>query len=239
MVDDATTDSTVVEGTAETVATTTGTGKTPFIVGEHSVYSDVESLYKGAIQKEMFIQQLQKEKAELSAQLEQLKTDTTLIEQLKEYRKDLLMTDNTSAVENTNTPITDEAIKEIALKAMQENMERQKQAANLQECKSLLGNTAEAIDLALKNKATELGVETHELEEMAATKPQLFKRLFEIKNTSRPMDYIPSSVRTTDNNNQTDAYAEFIKNARDTKYIANLTKKALENPEMLSGWEWK
>lgn len=239
MVDDATTDSTVVEGTADTVATTTGTGKTPFIVGEHSVYSDVESLYKGAIQKEMFIQQLQKEKAELSAQLEQLKTDTDLIEQLKEYRKEILMTDNTSAVENTNTPITDEAIKEIALKAMQENMEKQRQAANLQECKSLLGNTAESIELALKNKANELGVDARELEEMAATKPQLFKRLFEIKSPAKSLDYIPSSIRTNDNNSQTDAYTDFIKNAKDSKYIANLTKKALENPEIVSGWEWK
>lgn len=239
MVDDATTDSTVVEGTADTVATTTGTGKTPFIVGEHSVYSDVESLYKGAIQKEMFIQQLQKEKAELSAQLEQLKTDTDLIEQLKEYRKEILMTDNTSAVENTNTPITDEAIKEIALKAMQENMERQRQANNLQECKGLLGKTAEDIDLALKNKANELGINTGDLEEMAATKPQLFKKLFEIKEAVRSPEYIPSSVRSIDNNNQTDAYAEFIKNAKDAKYIATVTKKALENPEMVSGWEWK
>lgn len=237
MVDTATTVE-PVEGTDLSEATTTGNEQKPFIVGEHSVYNTVEDLYKGAVQKEQYIQKLVKEAAELRAQLEQNKYETDLRQELINYRKETLMTNNdTTQVENTTT-LTDDTIKEIALKAMQENMAKQQAEKNLQECKSLLGSSEDDINLAMKNKANELGVTVEDLTDMASTKPQLFKRLFDIKETTT-VDFIPSSVRQVNNTQPVDGYSEFVKNAKDTRYVASMVEKALKDPSIVSGWEWK
>lgn len=237
MVDTATTVE-PVEGTDLSEATTTGNEQKPFIVGEHSVYNTVEDLYKGAVQKEQYIQKLVKEAAELRAQLEQNKYETDLRQELINYRKEALMTNNdTTQVENTTT-LTDDTIKEIALKAMQENMAKQQAEKNLQECKSLLGSSEDDITLAMKNKANELGVTVEDLTDMASTKPQLFKRLFDIKET-KTVDFIPSSVRQVNDTQPVDGYSEFVKNAKDTRYVASMVEKALKDPSIVSGWEWK
>lgn len=237
MVDTATTVE-PVEGTDLSEATTTGNEQKPFIVGEHSVYNTVEDLYKGAVQKEQYIQKLVKEAAELRAQLEQNKYETDLRQELINYRKETLMTNNdTTQVENTTT-LTDDTIKEIALKAMQENMAKQQAEKNLQECKSLLGSSEDDINLAMKNKANELGVTVEDLTDMASTKPQLFKRLFDIKE-ARQVDFIPSSVRQVNDTQPVDGYSEFVKNAKDTRYVASMVEKALKDPSIVSGWEWK
>lgn len=226
------------EGTIVSEATTAGIEQKPFIVGEHSVYNTVEDLYKGAVQKEQYIQKLLKEAAELRAQVEQNKYETDLRQELIKYRKDALMTNNdTTQVENTTT-LTDDTIKEIALKAMQENMAKQQAEKNLQECKSMLGSTEDDINLALKNKATELGVTVEDLNDMAATKPQLFKRLFDIKEAPK-VDFIPSSVRQVNNTPSTDGYSEYVKNATNPKYVSEMVDKAMKDPSIISGWEWK
>ena len=226
------------EGTIVSEATTAGIEQKPFIVGEHSVYNTVEDLYKGAVQKEQYIQKLLKEAAELRAQVEQNKYETDLRQELIKYRKDALMTNNdTTQVENTTT-LTDDTIKEIALKAMQENMAKQQAEKNLQECKSMLGSTEDDINLALKNKATELGVTVEDLNDMAATKPQLFKRLFDIKEAPK-VDFIPSSVRQVNNTPSTDGYSEYVKNATNPKYVSEMVDKAMRDPSMISGCEWK
>lgn len=237
MVDTATTVE-PVEGNDLSEATTTGNEQKPFIVGEHSVYNTVEDLYKGAVQKEQYIQKLLKEAAELRAQVEQNQYETDLRQELVKYRKEALMTNNdTTQVENTTT-LTDDTIKEIALKAMQENMAKQQQEKNLQECKGMLGANEDDINLALKNKASELGVTVEDLNDMAATKPQLFKRLFDIKDT-RPADFIPSSVRQVKDAQPVDGYAEFVKNAKDPRYVASIVEKAMKDPSIVSDWEWK
>lgn len=228
-----------VEGTDLSEATTTGNEQKPFIVGEHSVYNTVEDLYKGAVQKEQYIQKLVKEAAELRAQLEQNKYETDLRQELINYRKEALMTNNdTTQVENTTT-LTDDTIKEIALKAMQENMAKQQAEKNLQECKSMLGSTDDAIELAMKNKASELGITVEDLNDMASTKPQLFKRLFDIKEQPKTTEFIPSSIRQINNTQPVDGYAEFVKNAKDPQYVASMVEKAMKDPSIVSGWEWK
>ena len=226
------------EGTIVSEATTTGIEQKPFIVGEHSVYNTVEDLYKGAVQKEQYIQKLLKEAAELRAQVEQNKYETDLRQELINYRKEALMTNNdTTQVENTTT-LTDDTIKEIALKAMQENLAKQQAERNLQECKSMLGSDEDTVNLALKNKAGELGVTVEDLNDMASTKPQLFKRLFDIKEAPK-VDFIPSSVRQVNNTQPTDTYEEFIKNAKDPRYVASMVDKVQKDPSLISGWEWK
>ena len=195
-------------------------------------------MYKGAVQKEQYIQKLVKEAAELRAQLEQNKYETDLRQELINFRKEALMTNNdTTQVENTTT-LTDDTIKEIALKAMQENMAKQQAEKNLQECKNLLGSSEDDINLAMKNKANELGVTVEDLTDMASTKPQLFKRLFDIKE-AKTVDFIPSSVRQVNDTQPVDGYSEFVKNAKDTRYVASMVEKALKDPSIVSGWEWK
>lgn len=237
MVDTATTVE-PVEGTDLSEATTTGNEQKPFIVGEHSVYNTVEDLYKGAVQKEQYIQKLLKEAAELRAQVEQNKYEDDIRQELEKFRKGTLMTNNdTTQVENTTT-LTDDTIKEIALKALQENIEKQKQEKNLQECKEMLGSSEEDVNIALKNKARELGVTVEDLNDMAATKPQLFKRLFDIKD-NKDVEFIPSSIRQVNSTQTADSYSEFVKNANDPKYVSSLVEKALKDPSIVSDWEWK
>ena len=93
-------------------------------------------------------------------------------------------------------------------------------------------------NLALKNKASELGVTVEDLNDMAATKPQLFKRLFDIKEAPK-VDFIPSSVRQVNNTQPVDGYSEFVKNATNPRYVAEMVDKAMKDPSIISGWEWK
>lgn len=244
MVDTATPVDTNVEGSTSTVETTTGMEQKPFIVGEHSVYKTVEDLYKGAIQKEQYIQKLQKENAELLEKLDSINMETNLVEEFQQLRKGntpMMNEDNQMSMSNTNAPMTDEDIKQIALKAMQENAEKQRKETNLAECKSLLGSDDNAVNLALKNKAKELGVTEEDLLAMAADKPQLFKRLIGVQATTKTFDFMPSSIRTSNNTqeNSGSIYEDFRKNCTNPRYVADFVNRAMKDPSMVDSFEWK
>ena len=87
MADEATTSNAVTGNVDNPVATTT------YVVGEHSVYNSVEELYKGAIQKEGYIQTLKQELAEARATIEELSKNETIVEKLKQIRENKM--DNT------------------------------------------------------------------------------------------------------------------------------------------------
>ena len=173
MADEATTSNAVTGNVDNPVATTT------YVVGEHSVYNSVEELYKGAIQKEGYIQTLKQELAEARATIEELSKNETIVEKLKQIRENKM--DNT---ENTNpSMLPEEAIKQIALNAMQDYNKATEAESNLANCKQAVASINADVDLAMKNKAQELGCTVEYLEGIAKTSPKAFKSMFGIKET--------------------------------------------------------
>ena len=172
MADEATTSNAVTGNIDNPVATTT------YVVGEHSAYNSVEELHKGAIQKENYIQILKKELAEAKTVIEELSKNGTIVEKLKQIRENKMDT------ENTNTPmLPEDAIKQIALKAMQEANQVNEAESNLANCKQAVASISTDVELALTNKAKELGCSVEYLEGIAKTSPKAFKSMFGIKET--------------------------------------------------------
>lgn len=230
MADEATTSNAVTGNVDNPVATTT------YVVGEHSVYNSVEELYKGAIQKEGYIQTLKQELAEARATIEELSKNETIVERLKQIRENKM--DNT---ENTNpSMLPEEAIKQIALNAMQDYNKATEAESNLANCKQAVASINADVDLAMKNKAQELGCTVEYLEGIAKTSPKAFKSMFGIKETVSfdSVNFLQSSRHANNEPASTEADTFFkSKDMRPAK-VAEFMKKAMANPSMLSNIKW-
>lgn len=243
MTDEATTSEVGKDDTEPTVATTAEATK--YIVGEHSVYNSVDDLLRGAREKEAYIQKLLGDMKAVKEENESLKQDKSLKETLLNIRKGNTMTEEAlTPAENTNPQFTDDAIKQIALKAMAEANAAQTAAKNLKECKDLVASKAGDADIAIKNKAEELGVTEQDLTDMAANKPQLFKKLFDITAPVNGASFITNGVRTEAQPTTagTNKFEELIKTPNkcyDQNFMASLITEALKNPNILGDSEWK
>lgn len=191
-------------------------------VGEQSAYTSVEALVKGKAEADKYIAQLTasiKEKDDLIAELKQ---KGSIVDELKQIRE--------KGMENTNTPnVTEEAIKEIALRAMQESTAIQTAENNLANCKEALGKD---VDLALKNKAQELGCTVEYLENIARTSPKAFKSMFGLKEpvSFDSVNFLQSTRHVTNETNTDPIDASALKNPR---VMADLFDKAMKNPTVL------
>lgn len=243
MTDEATTSDVVTDDLTPTVATTAE--EKQFIVGEHSVYNSIEDLYRGAKEKEQYIQKLLDDMKTVREENDNLKKEKTLKDTLINIRKGNTMTEEAlTPTENTNPQFNDDAIKQIALKAMQEATAAQVSARNLQECKNLIAAKAGDADIAIKNKAEELGVTEQDLNEMAANKPQLFKKLFDLSQMVDGSSFISSGMRTEAKPAMlpTSKYEELVQapnKCYDQRFMADLITEALKNPGVLNDSEWK
>lgn len=206
---------------------------TQFVVGEHTVYNSVEDLYEGAKQKEAFIQKLVEDLKEANTKIEELSKNSTIADQLKQIREH---------TENTTTPVSEEAIKQIALNAMQEEKRISQAESNLANCKQAVASINGDVDLALKNKAQELGCTVEYLENIAKTSPKAFKTMFGIKEqvSFADVNYLQSTrhVNTETANNEAQ---EFFKNnakKADINQVTAFMKKAMEHPEILANVKW-
>lgn len=206
---------------------------TQFVVGEHTVYNSVEDLYEGAKQKEAFIQKLVEDLKEANTKIEELSKNSTIADQLKQIREH---------TENTTTPVSEEAIKQIALNAMQEEKRISQAESNLANCKQAVASINSDVDLALKNKAQELGCTVEYLENIAKTSPKAFKTMFGIKEqvSFADVNYLQSTrhVNTETANNEAQ---EFFKNnakKADINQVTAFMKKAMEHPEILANVKW-
>lgn len=229
MADEATTSGAVTDNSNESVATTT------FVVGEHSVYNSVESLFEGAKQKEAYIQKLTADLKEANSKIEELTKNSNIVEQLKQIRENKMDT------ENTNTSVLPEdAIKQIALNAMQDYNKANEAENNLANCKRAVASTQADVELALKNKAQELGCTVEYLEDIARTSPKAFKSMFGIKETVSfdSVNFLQNSrhVNTEPSNNEAETF--FKSKNYSPAAVAALYKKALENPSMLDNVKW-
>ena len=230
MADEATTSNAVTGNVDNPVATTT------YVVGEHSVYNSVEELYKGAIQKEGYIQTLKQELAEARATIEELSKNETIVEKLKQIRENKM--DNT---ENTNpSMLPEEAIKQIALNAMQDYNKATEAESNLANCKQAVASINADVDLAMKNKAQELGCTVEYLEGIAKTSPKAFKSMFGIKETVSfdSVNFLQSSRRANNEPASTEADTFFKSKDMSPAKVAEFMKKAMANPSMLSNIKW-
>lgn len=229
MADEATTSNAVTGNIDNPVATTT------YVVGEHSVYNSVEELHKGAIQKEGYIQTLKQELAEARATIEELSKNETIVEKLKQIRENKM--DNT---ENTNpSMLPEEAIKQIALNAMQDYNKATEAESNLANCKQAVASINADVDLAMKNKAQELGCTVEYLEGIAKTSPKAFKSMFGIKETVSfdSVNFLQSSRHANNEPASTEA-DEFFKSKHYTPAkVAEFMKKAQNNPEVLANFK--
>jgi len=214
------------------VATTT------FVVGEHSVYNSVEDLYKGAIEKDKYIEVLKKELAEARQSIDELSENKTIVEELKQIRENKM--DNT---ENTNTPVLPEdAIKQIALNAMQEAHKANEAESNLANCKRAVASINADVDLALNNKAKELGCSVEFLEGIAKTSPKAFKSMFGIKEevSFDSVNFLQGTRQTSSDTASAEADTFFKDKAshRDPAKVAEFMRKAMKNPEILANVKW-
>ena len=230
MADEATTSNAVTGNVDNPVATTT------YVVGEHSVYNSVEELYKGAIQKEGYIQTLKQELAEARATIEELSKNETIVEKLKQIRENKM--DNT---ENTNpSMLPEEAIKQIALNAMQDYNKATEAESNLANCKQAVASINADVDLAMKNKAQELGCTVEYLEGIAKTSPKAFKSMFGIKETVSfdSVNFLQSSRHANNEPASTEDDTFFKSKDMSPAKVAEFMKKAMANPSMLSNIKW-
>ena len=230
MADEATTSNAVTGNVDNPVATTT------YVVGEHSVYNSVEELYKGAIQKDGYIQTLKQELAEARATIEELSKNETIVEKLKQIRENKM--DNT---ENTNpSMLPEEAIKQIALNAMQDYNKATEAESNLANCKQAVASINADVDLAMKNKAQELGCTVEYLEDIAKTSPKAFKSVFGIKETVSfdSVNFLQSSRHANNEPASTEADTFFKSKDMSPAKVAEFMKKAMANPSMLSNIKW-
>lgn len=230
MADEATTSGAVTGNNNDSVATTT------IVVGEHSAYNSVEELVKGKKQADDYIAKLSQELKEAKAQIEQLSQKSNIVEQLKQIRENKM--DNT---ENTNpSQLPEEAIKQIALNAMQDYNKQNEAESNLANCKQAVASVNADVELAMKNKAKELGCSVEYLEGIAKTSPKAFKSMFGIKETVSfdSVNFLQSSRHTGNETANTEA-DEFFKSKHFTpSKVAEFMKKAQNNPSMLANVKW-
>lgn len=229
MANEATT-SEAVTGNNNSVATTT------LVVGEHSVYKSVDDLIKGKREADEYIAKLSAELKEANATIEDLKKRSDIAGQLKQIRESKMDTENT----NTQT-LPEDAIKQIALNAMQEANKETEAASNLSQCKDAVAALSGDVDLALKNKAKELGCTVEYLEGIAKTSPKAFKSMFGIKEAVSfdSINFLQSSRHIQETS--TDEASAFFKDkaaVRDPNKIAEFYKKAVANPSILQNTKW-
>lgn len=231
MADEATTSKAVTDNVDDSVATTT------FVVGEHSVYNSVDSLFEGAKQKEQYIQKLVADLKEANAKIEELSSKSNIVEQLKQIRENNM--DNNT--ENTNTSVLpEEAIKQIALNAMQDYNKQTEAESNLANCKQAVASIEQDVDLALKNKANELGCTVEYLESIARTSPKAFKSMFGIKESVSfdSVNFLQSSRHTNTETQSNEANDFFKSKTTDPKAVAEFMKKVVANPSLLNNVKW-
>lgn len=195
-------------------------------VGEHSAYKSVEDLIKGKAEADKYISQLTKALKEKDEAIAELQRKGTIVDELKQIRE--------KGMENTNTPdITEDTMKEIALKVLQDETKAKLESDNLTDCHNAVAGIASDVDLALKNKAQELGCTVEYLENIAKTSPKAFKSMFGIKNevSFDSVNFLQSSRHISNETSNEQIDTASLKNP---KAMALLFEKAVKDPSMLN-----
>ena len=197
-------------------------------VGEHSAYKSVEELKKGKLEADNYIAKLLEEMKQKDAIIDDLRSKANVAKELKQIREGKMNT------ENTNTQdVTEDTIKQIALRAMQETNKAEKEMSNLNDCKKALSTINSDVELAMQNKAKELGCTVEYLESIAKNSPKAFKSMFGIKEnvTFDSINFLQSSRQIS---NDIQDSIKSLGAHPSPKAVAELMDKALKNPEILN-----
>lgn len=195
-------------------------------VGEHSAYKSVEDLIKGKAEADKYIAQLITALKEKDEAIAELQRKGTIADELKQIRE--------KGMENTNTPdITADTMKEIALKVLQDETKAKLESDNLTACHNAVAGIAGDVELALKNKAQELGCTVEYLENIAKTSPKAFKSMFGIKNevSFDSVNFLQSSRHIS---NETSNEPIDTASLKDPKAMATFFDRAVRDPSMLT-----
>lgn len=198
-------------------------------VGEHSGYKSVEDLIKGKAEADKFIERLKAEAKEREELIAQLQKNSTIAEELKQIRSMKMDT------ENTNThDVNEDAMKQIALKVLQDETANKTAADNLDNCRKAVANVNSDVELAMKNKAQELGCTVEYLESIARTSPKAFKSMFGIKETVSfdSVNFLQSSRHVTQTEESKEEVNNMLKNS-DPRQVAELFNKIVKDPSLL------
>lgn len=199
-------------------------------VGGHSAYKSVEELVKGKAEADKYIAKLLAEAKAKDEMITNLTARANITDELRQIREA-----NKMGTENTNTlEITEDAMKQIALKTMQEEAQRTTAQNNWENCKAAVATVNSDVELALKNKAQELGCTVEYLQGIAQTSPKAFKSMFGIKDTVSfdSVNFLQSTRQTTNETSNED-YSEMLKTANNPKVAADLFNRAMKDPSML------
>lgn len=200
-------------------------------VGEHSGYKSVEDLIKGKAEADKYIEQLKAKAREREELIAQLQKNNSIVEELKQIRSMNMDT------ENTNThDVNEDAMKQIALKVMQEENAIKVAEENLNSCKKAVSTLNNDVELAIKNKAQELGCTVEYLEGIAKTSPKAFKSMFGIKETVSfdSVNFLQSSRHVTQTEEAREEINTALKNAKDPRQMAELFNKLSKDPSLLN-----
>ena len=198
-------------------------------VGEHSGYKSVEDLIKGKAEADKFIERLKAEAKEREELIAQLQKNNSIAEELKQIRSMKMDT------ENTNThDVNEDAMKQIALKVLQDETANKTAADNLDNCRKAVANVNSDVELAMKNKAQELGCTVEYLESIARTSPKAFKSMFGIKETVSfdSVNFLQSSRHVTQTEESKEEVNNMLKNS-DPRQVAELFNKIVKDPSLL------
>jgi DNA-binding MarR family transcriptional regulator len=200
-------------------------------VGEHSGYKSVEDLIKGKAEADKFIERLKAEAREREELIAQLQKNNSIVEELKQIRSMNMNTENTNAHD-----VNEDAMKQIALKVLQDENANKIATDNLNNCKSAVAALNSDVELAMKNKAQELGCTVEYLEGIAKTSPKAFKSMFGIKETVSfdSVNFLQSSRHVTQTDDAKEEINAAMKNAKDPRQMADLFNKLAKDPSLLN-----
>ena len=139
--------------------------------------------------------------------------------------------------ENTNThDVNEDAMKQIALKVMQEENAMKVAEENLNSCRKAVSTLNNDVELAMKNKAQELGCTVEYLEGIAKTSPKAFKSMFGIKEAVSfdSVNFLQSSRHVTQTDEAKEEINTAMKNAKDPRQMADLFNKLAKDPSLLN-----
>jgi hypothetical protein len=205
---------------------------TTFInVGEHSGYKSVEDLIKGKAEADKYIEQLKAKAREREELIAQLQKNNSIVEELKQIRSMNMNTENTNAHD-----VNEDAMKQIALKVLQDENANKIATDNLNSCKSAVAALNSDVELAMKNKAQELGCTVEYLEGIAKTSPKAFKSMFGIKEAVSfdSVNFLQSSRHVTQTDDAKEEINAAMKNAKDPRQMADLFNKLAKDPSLLN-----
>lgn len=158
------------------------------LVGEGKRYKDLESLAKGKIEADAFIEQLKREAAELREDLGKSQTLSEVLDSLKKEAQEK---------GHNQKPIDEETLAQIVESKLSEK-EKQRTVAQNKELvdKALVkkfGDNAK-VEEHIKKKSEELGMTVVELKAMANTSPSAFLRLVDVDAKQESSNAVPAGA---------------------------------------------